>query len=159
MRVQQLLDVDQLIDALIEREGGYANQPADKGGATCFGITEAVARDHGYRGPMRQLRRQEAEAIGANMRLQPQSAAADPGTGGRPPVPGVSSAPGGTAQAAGEGRLPAADERARRDRGALSPADALTATGQAIQLDELIKWVRRQATVDIGGGVAPSESR
>ena len=61
--MQQLLDVDQLIDALIDREGGYADHSADKGGPTCFGITEAVARAHGYRGPMRQLPRQEAEAI------------------------------------------------------------------------------------------------
>jgi lysozyme family protein len=27
---------------LIEREGGYVNHPADKGGPTCFGITETV---------------------------------------------------------------------------------------------------------------------
>jgi lysozyme family protein len=63
MRVEQVLDVDRLIDALIEREGGYANHPADTGGPTCFGITEAVARAHGYAGSMRQLPRQEAEAI------------------------------------------------------------------------------------------------
>ena len=55
--------VDGLIDAVIEREGGYVNNPADKGGPTCFGITEAVARAHGYAGPMRQLPRQEAAAI------------------------------------------------------------------------------------------------
>jgi lysozyme family protein len=61
--LEESLNVDQLIDALIEREGGYANQPADKGGATCFGITEAVARAHGYRGSMRQLPRDEATAI------------------------------------------------------------------------------------------------
>jgi lysozyme family protein len=61
--VQQVLDVDQLIDALIEREGGYANHPADTGGPTCFGITEAVARAHGYAGSMRQLPRSEAEVI------------------------------------------------------------------------------------------------
>ena len=52
-----------LIDALIEREGGYVNHPADRGGPTCFGITEAVARAHGYRGAMRQLPRDEAVAI------------------------------------------------------------------------------------------------
>jgi lysozyme family protein len=63
MRLEQLLDVDRLVDALIEREGGYANHPADKGGPTCFGITEAVARAHGYAGSMRQLPRREAEAI------------------------------------------------------------------------------------------------
>ena len=56
-------DVDGLIDALIDREGGYVDNSADKGGPTCFGITQAVARAHGYVGPMRQLPRSEAEAI------------------------------------------------------------------------------------------------
>ena len=55
--------VDQLVDALIDREGGYVNHPADRGGATCFGITEAVARAHGYGGAMRDLPRSEAESI------------------------------------------------------------------------------------------------
>ena len=57
------VDADGLIDALIDREGGFVDNPADKGGPTCFGITEAVARAHGYAGPMRQLPRDEAEAI------------------------------------------------------------------------------------------------
>lgn len=57
------MDVDTLIDGLIEREGGYVDHPADTGGATCFGITEAVARANGYGGAMRQLPRQEAAAI------------------------------------------------------------------------------------------------
>jgi lysozyme family protein len=57
------MEIDDLIDALIEREGGYANHPADRGGPTKFGITEAVARAHGYRGPMRDLPRDEAAAI------------------------------------------------------------------------------------------------
>jgi lysozyme family protein len=61
--VQEELDVDRLIDALIDREGGYADHPADTGGLTCFGITEAVARANGYRGSMRQLPRDEAAAI------------------------------------------------------------------------------------------------
>ena len=52
-----------LADALIEREGGYVNHPADRGGPTCWGITEAVARAHGYRGAMRSLPRAEAVAI------------------------------------------------------------------------------------------------
>ena len=49
-------DVGTLIDALIEREGGYSNHPADRGGPTKFGITEAVARAHGFSGAMRELR-------------------------------------------------------------------------------------------------------
>lgn len=55
--------IDQLIDALISREGGYSDHPDDQGGATNFGITEAVARAHGYDGPMALLPRQEAAAI------------------------------------------------------------------------------------------------
>jgi len=56
-------EVDRLIDALIDREGGYVDHPADKGGPTCFGITEAVARAQGYGGPMRRLPRAEAAAV------------------------------------------------------------------------------------------------
>ena len=55
--------LDDLVDALIEREGGYVNHPADRGGPTCWGITEAVARAHGYQGAMRNLPRSEAAAI------------------------------------------------------------------------------------------------
>jgi lysozyme family protein len=62
-RVEQVADVDELIDAVIEREGGFVSNPADKGGPTCFGITEAVARANGYAGPMRQLPRADAAAI------------------------------------------------------------------------------------------------
>lgn len=61
--MKERTDVDRLIEALIEREGGYVDHPADRGGPTCFGITEAVARMQGYRGPMRQLPREEAAAI------------------------------------------------------------------------------------------------
>ena len=60
---EESFGVDALVDALIEREGGYVNHPADKGGPTCFGITEAVARAHGYSGAMRSLPRHEAAAI------------------------------------------------------------------------------------------------
>ena len=57
------LDVAGLIDALIDREGAYVNHSADRGGPTCFGITEAVARAHGYRGAMRDLPHAEAAVI------------------------------------------------------------------------------------------------
>lgn len=75
-----------------------------------------------------------ADARARARRLQPVPAAAgSDGAGRAAPVPGLSAAPGGPAQAAGEDGL----------------SDRLTATEQAIQLDELIKWVKRQAAVEV----------
>lgn len=55
--------INQLIGDVIDREGGYSNHPADTGGATMWGITEAVARAEGYKGAMRALPHDEAVAI------------------------------------------------------------------------------------------------
>lgn len=55
--------IDKLVDGLIAREGGFVDHPADRGGATNWGITEAVARAHGYAGLMALLPRGEAAAI------------------------------------------------------------------------------------------------
>jgi lysozyme family protein len=57
------MDIDTLIDEVIGREGGYANHPADRGGPTRWGVTEAVARTHGYRGDMRNFPREDAVTI------------------------------------------------------------------------------------------------
>lgn len=54
------MDVDDLIDAVIDREGGYSNLAGDRGGATRWGITEAVARAAGYTGDMRGFPRDAA---------------------------------------------------------------------------------------------------
>ncbi len=43
---------DDAFVALIGNEGGYVNNPSDPGGATCFGVSERVARANGYDGPM-----------------------------------------------------------------------------------------------------------
>lgn len=53
----------QVIDGLIGREGGYVNNPDDKGGPTNWGITQKVARAHGFQGDMRTLTREQAVAI------------------------------------------------------------------------------------------------
>ena len=55
--------VDRLVDGLIEREGGYVNHSADRGGPTNYGITIAVARANGYAGSMREMPRAEAKSI------------------------------------------------------------------------------------------------
>lgn len=57
------MDIERLIDAVIEREGGYVHHPSDRGGPTNMGITIAVARANGYYGEMQTLPRRIAEAI------------------------------------------------------------------------------------------------
>ena len=57
------MDIETLIEQVIGREGGYSNHPLDRGGPTRWGITQAVARAHGYRGDMRGFPRDQAEAI------------------------------------------------------------------------------------------------
>ena len=52
-----------VINAIIEREGGFVDDPDDSGGATNYGVTEAVAREHGYTGPMRDMPRRVAVEI------------------------------------------------------------------------------------------------
>lgn len=53
----------EIIASIIATEGGYSNNPADRGGETMFGITVAVARRNGYHGPMRDMPREVAERI------------------------------------------------------------------------------------------------
>ncbi|WP_070151160.1 glycoside hydrolase family 108 protein [Sphingobium phenoxybenzoativorans] len=57
------MNIDNLIDEVIAREGGYCDHPADRGGPTKFGITQAVARAESYGGDMRDLPRSTAVRI------------------------------------------------------------------------------------------------
>ncbi|MEH6789235.1 glycoside hydrolase family 108 protein [Parasphingorhabdus sp.] len=56
-------DIDALIDKVIALEGDFSDHPADRGGPTRWGVTEAVARGHGYGGDMRHFPRAQAAAI------------------------------------------------------------------------------------------------
>jgi len=49
------MNFDTALDLLLGHEGGYSDHAADPGGKTRFGITEAVARQAGYQGDMREL--------------------------------------------------------------------------------------------------------
>lgn len=49
------MNFDQAFTTLLKHEGGFSDHAADPGGKTRFGITEAVAREVGYRGDMREL--------------------------------------------------------------------------------------------------------
>jgi hypothetical protein len=74
-----------------------------------------------------------ARSIVQRLRGQATGAPANPGAGRTAALPRLPSSSVGAAQATGEDELP--------------QSDALTATEQAIQLDELIKWVRAQAGI------------
>jgi hypothetical protein len=89
-------------------------------------INERTANDY-------EARLAAARAAAQRLRLAAQTAA-DPGARGDAPMPGLSAGAGNAAKA------PSQD--------GLSDSDALIATEQAIQLDELIKWARAQAKVD-----------
>lgn len=55
--------IEAIIDNIIAVEGGFTNNPADKGGATCWGITESTARQSGYKGDMKDLPKDFAKQI------------------------------------------------------------------------------------------------
>lgn len=57
------MNIDQYLEAIIDKEGGDVNHPSDHGHATKFGITEAVARSNGYQGDMRDLPLAMAKSI------------------------------------------------------------------------------------------------
>lgn len=57
------MNFDDAFDRLIGHEGGYSNNPRDPGGETMWGVTERVARAHGYTGPMGMLSRERAKNI------------------------------------------------------------------------------------------------
>jgi hypothetical protein len=89
-------------------------------------INERTANDF-------EIRIAAARASAQRLREQPGAAATHPGAGGGAPVPAIPAAAGLAAQGAGQDRF--------------SDTNRLIATEQAIQLDELIKWIRAQAEV------------
>ena len=55
VRKEEAMNFEQAFTVLLKHEGGYSNHVDDRGGATMWGITEAVARANGYTGEMRNL--------------------------------------------------------------------------------------------------------
>jgi lysozyme family protein len=60
------MTLDDIVNATVKAEGGYVNDPSDKGGETNYGITVATARANGYTGAMRDLPLQTAKDIYLN---------------------------------------------------------------------------------------------
>jgi lysozyme family protein len=54
---------DEAFEHTVGVEGLFSDDPKDSGGATKYGITEAVARAYGYRGEMRDLSLSDAREI------------------------------------------------------------------------------------------------
>jgi hypothetical protein len=96
-------------------------------------INERIEHDY-------EARLATARAAAERLRVQSAAAPADRRAGRTAGVPGLANPSSRTDEAAGQNRL--------------SRSDALVATEQAIQLDELIKWVRRQHDVEPSGETA-----
>ncbi|AHE52652.1 hypothetical protein [Sphingomonas sanxanigenens] len=90
-------------------------------------ITDAVSTDY----------QSQLAAVRARYERLQSASRPDPGGRASPSVPGVPPTAGGSDAAAPQAGLPA--------------ADALTATEQALQLQALQEWARRQAAVDVNG--------
>jgi len=101
-------------------------------GAEQRSINERTAHDY-------EARLAAARLSAQRLRQQAAAGPADPGAGRAAAVPGVPAPSRGVAEASREDRF--------------SIADRELATEQAIQLDELVKWIRAQANV---GPNAPS---
>ena len=84
-----------------------------------------------------ETRLADARAAAGRLRGEGPAAAAHPGPGRAAPVSGFPTAAQGIADAAGQDGL--------------SDSERLIATEQAIQLDELIQWVERQAEIETSG--------
>lgn len=52
---QQMTPFDRALSHTLGIEGGFSDDAADSGGATRFGVTEAVAREFGYKGDMASM--------------------------------------------------------------------------------------------------------
>ena len=57
------MNFDTAFHELLGHEGGYSNHPNDPGGETMWGVTKAVAQQHGYTGPMKDLPVETAKQI------------------------------------------------------------------------------------------------
>jgi lysozyme family protein len=57
------MSIADILDRVVATEGGYTNNADDLGGPTIWGITERVARKHGYSGPMQAMTRNIAKGI------------------------------------------------------------------------------------------------
>jgi len=63
--------MNDVISRTMVLEGGYVDRPDDSGGPTCYGITQEVARDNGYAGPMSEIPWDTAERIYAARYWEP----------------------------------------------------------------------------------------
>lgn len=51
---------EDVLNHVIDIEGGYVDDPSDSGGETKYGVTSKVARAYGYTGDMKDLKRAKA---------------------------------------------------------------------------------------------------
>ncbi|MGH6728522.1 MAG: hypothetical protein ACREBK_00055 [Sphingomicrobium sp.] len=110
-----------------------AAEAADRAAANRVGAVQRTINERSA--DALDTRLADARVRARRLRLEARAAGSNPGRGPPAHLPGLPAAAAGAAEASGEAGFPAEDR--------------LIATEQAIQLDELIKWVRLQGDVDI----------
>ena len=63
LRGLKKINFEASLKEVLEHEGGFVDHELDRGGKTRYGITESVARDHGFTGKIRDLPMETAEKI------------------------------------------------------------------------------------------------
>ena len=58
-----MTNFDKAIERVLAHEGGYVNDPMDRGGETNWGVTRNTATSAGYTGKMRDMTRDQAKVI------------------------------------------------------------------------------------------------
>jgi len=137
-RYEQLYSVDRAAFATTVanyRAAAAAARAADQANAERVSAEQRVINERTVNDF--EARLATARAAAERLRLAGPGTAANPGRGGAASMPGIPAPSGEPAQASRQDGLP--------------PSDALMATEQAIQLDELIKWVRQQHAVRVDG--------
>jgi hypothetical protein len=129
---------DALKDVAAKTDQARASDAANKTRVETEQSTINQDRGSSYANRIADARARAAE------RVRNGTPAANPGSGRTAPVSGVPAPTRSPVAAAGQDGL--------------SADDKLIATEQAIQLDELIKWVKAQAAVDVNGAQAANSS-
>lgn len=145
LRQQELVAERSAHSATIANYRAAAAQAREADAANAARVAHAQAAINERTADDYESRIAAARATAERLRRETAAAAAGHGGGGAAPLPRLPAPARSAPQTAGEDGLPYTEQQG--EVAALGADDAVIATEQAIQLDELIEWVKAQAAV------------